>query len=179
MKLSRLIVIFAVLSLAIAAPASAGVDVPIKGTVIGGGGPDPAAPGCPGTPIWRYNSPGTGNVSHLGTVESFLTHCTYPDLSFAYGTITFTAANGDELVIAQEGSCLPILDGSGNFLGYTCEATWTAVDGTGRFSHATGAGTLDIVGDVPGGDTLFGLDGEMRVDIAGSISYDASDRSQR
>jgi len=179
MKSSRLVITIAVLSLALAAPAAAGVDRPIKGTVIGGGGPDVEAPGCPGTPIWRFNSPGTGNVSHLGKVDSFLTHCTYPDLTFGEGTITFTAANGDELVIAQEGSCLPILDESANFLGYTCEATWTAVGGSGRFAHATGSGTLDIVGDVPGGDTLFGLDGEMRVDIAGTIAYDASDRSQR
>ena len=45
---------------------------------------------------------------------------------------------------------MPIVDGA-EFIGYTCEGDWTVVSGTGRFAHATGDGSLHIVGDVPGG----------------------------
>ena len=40
--------------------------------------------------------------------------------------------------------------------------------GPGRFTHATGSGTLDGVGLIPG-DAIF--------NFAGAIAYDASDRS--
>jgi hypothetical protein len=72
---------------------------------------------------------------------------------FRNGTINFTAANGDTLVIAQEGSSEVI----GDFDGYTLTATRTVLGGTGRFAGATGSGTLDGVGDIPGGEVLFRL----------------------
>jgi hypothetical protein len=50
------------------------------------------------------------------------------------GTFTFTAANGDTLVIAQEGII-------GDFDGYTLDAMWTVAGGSGRFAGATGSGT--------------------------------------
>jgi hypothetical protein len=44
--------------------------------------------------------------------------------------------------------------------------------------HATGNGWFDVVGDVPGGDALFGLpDGFDRWEFGGRITYDASDRT--
>lgn len=62
--------------------------------------------------------------------------------------------------------------------GFTGEGTWTAAGGTGRFANATGSGSWETVGDVPGGDALFGLpDGWMRFTFRGTVTYDASDRS--
>lgn len=165
-----------------------GKSVPIHGAVLTEGPPpDEGAPGCAPDPllIWRFSRVGTGQLSHLGTVDIALTHCTYvvPDPSGAFravfrdGTITFTAANGDTLVLAYVGTTEALMDASG-FTGYTGEGTWTAVGGTGRFTHATGSGWFDLVGDVPGGDDLFGLpDGFDRWAFGGRIAYDGSDRS--
>jgi hypothetical protein len=65
--------------------------------------------------------------------------------------------------------------------GFTGEGVWTATDGgTGRFMSATGSGTWEVIGDVPGGETLFGLpDGYMQFDFDGMIAYHASDRAQK
>ena len=113
-------------------------------------------------------------MSHLGRVDYFLTQCTvfdFEDLTatFGNGTITFTAANGDTLVIAQIGSSETLLDDSGAFIGFTVEGTWEAVGGTGRFANATGSGLIDGMGDIPG---------DMTLDFAGKIAYNASDRSK-
>lgn len=151
-----------------------GQSVPIKGTLLGEGAPDVTAPGCPSGVIWRFHGWGTGEMSHLGPVEYAFTHCTYPDFSITPGTFTFVADNGDELVIAYVGTYEVI----GAMEGFTGEGTWTAVGGTGRFLHATGSGSWMTVGDVPGGDALFGLpDGFMTFTFGGRIAYDASDRS--
>ena len=169
------IIVIALMSVtpAMASP-SADHDVPIKGTVMGEHWIDPAAPDCgPGT-SWQFYSSGTGKMSHLGKVDYFLTQCTVfnpEDLSatFSNGTITFTAANGDTLVIAQVGGSEVFVDSDGNFIGFTVDGTWHAVGGTGRFTHATGSGSFDGIADIPG-DVIF--------NFAGDIRYDASDRSE-
>lgn len=165
-----------------------GRPVPVHGAVLTWGPePDVTGPGCVADPslVWRFSRDGTGQLSHLGSVGIALSHCTYvvPDASGAFravfrdGTITFTAANRDTLVLAYTGTTEALM-GPGGFTGYTAEGTWTVVDGTGRFTHATGSGWFDVVGDVPGGDTLFGLpDGFDRWSFGGTIAYDASDRS--
>jgi hypothetical protein len=171
------IVVVALLAMS-ATPALAGGHgqaVPIKGTLLGEGAPDPSAPGCTGTPIWRFHGWGTGEMSHLGPVGYTFTHCTYPDFSITPGTFTLVADNGDELVLAHVG----VYEVIGAMEGFTGEGTWTAVGGTGRFTHATGSGWWATVGDVPGGDALFGLpDGSMQFTFGGRIAYDASDRSR-
>ncbi len=161
--------------------------VPVHGSVLADGPPpDMSAPGCEPGAIWRFSRVGTGEISHLGRSGLTLTHCTYvvPDASgvfravFRQGTMTFTAANRDTLVLDYTGTTVALTDASGEFTGYTAEGTWTAVGGTGRFANATGTGWFDVVGDVPGGDALFGLpDGFDLWTIGGSIAYDASDRS--
>jgi hypothetical protein len=113
-------------------------------------------------------------MSHLGKVDYFLTQCAVfnPEdltVTFGNGTITFTAANGDPLVIAQVGSSEIFVDSDGAFIGFTVDGTWDAVGGTGRFTHATGSGSFDGIADIPG-DAIF--------NFAGEIAYDASDRSK-
>lgn len=175
MKVARIVLLMPLLLLGFAVPASAANEVPIVGTVLGGGAPDFAAPGCTGA-IWRFNGSGTGQMSHLGRVDYTFTHCTYPDNTADLGTFTFEAANGDELVLAYEAAFQIV----GNMEGFTGVGDWTAVGGTGRFMNATGSGTWDVVGDVPGGDALFGLpDGYMQFEFEGMIAYRASDRSQK
>ena len=172
MRTLRAVVAVAVLILAMAAPAAAGHkrghDVPIKGALVGIDAVDPGAPMCPAGTSWRYMSVGTGNVSHLGKVDFVVTHCTVlnPDLtgSFGNGTITFTAPNGDELVIAQWGTFVV----SPDFTVSDIELSWTVVGGTGRFDGATGSGTGTGLSDIPGNTTA--------VDLAGRIAYDASSR---
>lgn len=181
LRVFRIFVVIAVLVLGFATPAAAADEVPIKGTVLGDHWIDPSAPGCePGTADWEFYSSGTGQMSHLGRVEYFLRQCTVfnPEQGTAVssGTIMFTAANNDTLVVAQEMNSQII----GDFAGFTLEATWTVVDGTGRFTHATGSGSMDGVGDIPGGDALFDLpDGAAQLNFVGKIAYDASDRSEK
>lgn len=174
MRVLRIAALTALLLVGFAAPSSAASAVPIKGTVMGGGGPDVTAPGCEGA-IWRFNGYGTGQMSHLGGVEYEFTHCTYPDLTADLGTFEFIAANGDELVMSYEGAFEVV--GAGE--GFTGEGSWTATGGTGRFANASGSGSWEVVGDVPGGDALFGLpDGYMEFTFDGKIAYAASDRSR-
>jgi len=116
-------------------------------------------------------------MSHLGKIHYSLEQAS----SFgpggvinSTGTITLTAANSDELVIAQEATSQIV--GAGE--GFTLEGTWSVVDGSGRFADAAGSGSMDGVGDIPGGEALFGLpDGFAQFDFRGSIAYDASNRS--
>jgi hypothetical protein len=185
-KLTRFGIVCVVLSLVLISPAAAarpGHEVPIKGSVTGAHWIDESAPGCDEGALWRFESSGTGNMSHLGRVDYELTQCTFFDPStggfvFRDGTITFTAANNDTLVINQEGSSGGIVSGE-DLIGFTVDGTWVAGGGTGRFLGATGSGTMDGVGDIPGGDALFGLpDGYARFNFAGDINYNASNRSK-
>jgi hypothetical protein len=120
---------------------------------------------------------GTGQLSHLGRVELSLSQCpamTGPTTGMSSGAATFAAANGDELVIAQEAT----FDVVRAFDGFTLEGTWTVTDGSGRLAHATGSGSIGALGDIPSGNTVFDLPvGATLWDFAGAIAYDASDRS--
>ncbi len=140
---------------------------------------DMSASGCEAGAMWRFNSEGMGKLSHLGKVHWYLTHCTYFDpaqgIVFRDGTITFTAPNGDRLIVAQVGTSGVV----GDMAGFTVDGTWSAVGGTGRFMRATGSGALSGGGDIPGREALFGLtDGEMMLDFDGEVAYAASDRSK-
>ncbi len=154
----------AVLGLALAVPVAA-LDraVPFGGHVAG---PDSygAPTDCPPGASWRYTSLGQGQLLHLGRVTIAVSHCTWDDVAtlsghFGPGTMTFTAANGDQLVLADSGT-------------YTLDlvalkayppGSWVVVSGTGRFAGATGSGTFAGVSDLVAGVS------SMR--YGGSISY--------
>ena len=179
------IVMPVLLLFALGSPAvSAGNDpmnkqVPITGTVVGADTIDFAATDCEldfvpeGWFPYRFTTEGTGNVSHLGKVDFVLDNCSAikPDFTegiIGYGTITFTAANGDVLVIEHEGTTKAT--GPGEF---TATYMWQILgdEGTGRFEGATGKGTSIGLTSVP--------DGTSKITLRGMIAYDASNRSTR
>ena len=73
---------------------------------------------------------------------------------------TFTAANGDQLVLEMKDLACPI---DYSFLIFRGTGNWTVVHGTGRFAGATGSGTV-----VGGGDFVRGV---FEIFLEGEISY--------
>ncbi len=140
---------------------------------------------CPEGAEWQFFSRGTGQMSHLGRSDFDLIQCSRyvdpPVTGLSEGTTTFTAANGDMLVLAHEltfdvyYSVVPVPDG------FEGTGTWSVLEGSGRFSDATGSGTITVLGDVPTDDTpMFDLPpGGTMWSFTGMIAYDASNRSNR
>lgn len=188
-KMSRIIVMATIVLLVAATPVLAAHEVPIKGTVMGEHEvaffhPDcePAEPGF--EVFWRFSTSGYGTMSHLGKVHYDLVQCTaiYPGAPPASsGTTVFTAANGDTLNVTQTMLSEIIEDGvDPDPDGFIGGGNWSITGGTGRFHQASGGGDLSIIGDVPGGDALFGLpDGLAEISFHGGIMYDASHRSAK
>ncbi len=150
--------------------------VPIKGVVTGTHWVDMAPP--PGTcdaGAFNFVSEGTGNLSHLGIVDYVLDNCTTVDpatmTTSIVGTTTFTAANGDVLVIAQEGG--GSFDPTAPPTTVTADYTWTVAEGTGRFDGATGSGTSTTVSTVQADPEVTDMW------LNGTITYNASSRAAR
>ena len=180
MRVFRFFGVVTVLALALATPAVAGSDVPVKGTVIGDHGRVVGDPACPGY-AWSFSSDGVGKMSHLGRIDYDLDQCTNPvdDVFESVGNVTFIAANGDELRITHTmTSRLVFGPEPGPPIGFEMEGDWEADGGTGRFLEATGSGSLEGVADLPDGVDGLGLpDGLLRLDFRGDLAYDASNRS--
>jgi hypothetical protein len=174
--MKRLVAIVAAttICLVLAAPVAADstVAVPIHGSVASLDGMAPPD-SCPAGAGWRYVSTGSGAFSHLGTVKFEISHCSWLDSPtighFGPGTVTLTAANGDRLVLEDQGTFEIVLGASGPLS--LIQLEWTVIGGTGRFAHAVGSGTADPVGDLLAGTTSGSFEGV--------IDYDASDRAGR
>ena len=152
-------------------------EVPIKGALTGTDLREVGHPDCAwlipddwegpeAFPFWKFTTTGTGNVSHLGNVDFTLVNCTSPLADpMSTGTITFEAANGDELVIAHTGYFE---------MGESVTAfyAWDVESGTGRFDGAVGSGETiqELTFNETGTSSEFSL--------SGMIAYDASSRSQ-
>jgi hypothetical protein len=129
-----LLALLALVGLAPAAGASgSGQDVPIKGTVSGQVQFLPATD-CPsGFATTMVDVPGV--TSHLGLMTWSSRHCAPMGDAFGPGTMTWVAANGDELFMAYSGSApfpgpgVDVIEG---------ESHATIVGGTGRFEDAEG-----------------------------------------
>lgn len=194
-KLSRIIGVATLVLMATAGPVLAARHqpdhmVPFKGSVLalenGQIFPTPEAPlDCPAGAEWLFFSRGTGQMSHLGRSDLDLTQCSRylepPFVGQSEGTTTFTAANGDMLVLAHDltfevaFSEFPVPDG------FEGSGTWTVVGGSGRFANATGSGTITVLGDVPTDDTpMYDLPaGATSWTFTGMIAFDASNRSNK
>ncbi len=111
--------------------------------------------------------PRTGQLSHLGRSNLDLIQCSryveFPVAGESKGTTTFTAANGDMLVLAHDLTfdvfiSVVLPDGTPVPDGFEGIGTWTVLEGSGRFANATGSGTITVVGDIPTDDTpMFDL----------------------
>lgn len=109
---------------------------------------------------------GTCQLAHLGraTYVNLQTLVPGPVTTFANAT-TYTAANGDLLQTTAEGTVTPT-DGGTRLI---IAAAETPVGGTGRFASAGGQAALTGV--------VFPASGTGFYELAGTLSYAASDRS--
>jgi hypothetical protein len=163
------------LLLTLAAPAAAqeteSAPVSMEGTLVGAQWPDVTAPACglPGT-AWRFKIVASGELSGLGAVEEYMTHCTIYDPesgeppTYYDAMTTFRTAEGDLLEVVHDIPTTEIFVGDEGPTGFTLVGTWEAVGGTGRFMHAAGTGTVTGAADIPGDITL---------DYTGAITLDA------
>jgi hypothetical protein len=108
------------------------------------------------------NFAGGGPVTHMGDTKQtgtlVLQAPIAPGLFPGSGSVTITAANGDEVSFDYVG-LLDALTGEGF-------GTFTFTGGTGRFAGATGGGTFDALID-----TSLPTNQPMNVALDGTISY--------
>jgi hypothetical protein len=111
---------------------------------------------------------GTGQATHLGRFESYGVAC----LSSSTNFVTWTVANGDTITIEYTSEIGPIGDDGSASIAFEAVAT----TGTGRFANVSFG-----EGDLLAGTVWFALDGSghLEVSLDGTITYDASDRSDR
>lgn len=110
---------------------------------------------------------GKGNASHMGKVTMVATDCPLiipggPPPSFSEGKLTFKAANGDELRAVYQGSLQPVDIPNQVF---SIVGQYNVTGGTGRFSNATGSGSLT------GTITLGPEVSNGRYEASGTLSY--------
>ena len=131
------------------------VQLPFRGTFTGEDrGVLNCPPTCPPTTL-RVTGKDTGEATHLGHFTAIYEDVVYIPATTGTGTLTFTAANGDELFTTYEGGQTEFVPP--NVSTITLVATITG--GTGRFAAATGTFTIIRTGTVDfaaGTGTEFG-----------------------
>ncbi|HEX9453518.1 MAG TPA: hypothetical protein VGA27_04140 [Candidatus Binatia bacterium] len=102
---------------------------------------------------------GTGQATQLGQVTVVSSDCINPmgptAFSFSSNQLVITTANGDQIFAMYNGT-LTTEGGVGVITG-----GYQIVGGTGRYSKATGAGTVQGVEDMSTGKGLVGLTGTL------------------
>ena len=158
MRVSRLVLILALLSIVAATPTSAANERPFKGSWSG----ETISAELTNPPVVSIVAEGEGQLTHLGRYFMTSPHTTDVSTGLTIGEQIFTAANGDTLTAFCEGS--PQFQQNGTVVGgLDCDIT----GGTGRFSGATGSYEFFLVAsplpDRPGFAT--------EATITGTISY--------
>ena len=150
----------AVAALLMSAVTAAQSPVPFKATIAI---TELIQPDATGTCLLAGNISGTGTATQLGKVTLVSRDCINPisptAFSFSSNQVVLTAANGDQIFATYSGS-LTIEGAIGAITG-----GYQIVGGTGRFSQATGAGTVQGVEDVSGAPA------KGQIQLAGTISY--------
>jgi hypothetical protein len=123
-----------------------------------------APSGCPAGAAWRYSATGTGWFLHLGIASVAVTHCTFVDMAtgtgtFGPGTITLTAANGDQVDLVEQGTFRIEMTPDG--LASAFHMTWVVAGGSGRFAGGTGSGTTHGSSLLSTGITTASYQGEI------------------
>jgi hypothetical protein len=111
---------------------------------------------------------GTGISSHLGRgTNQGVAVITGPDGSIPGGldnvnTETYTAANGDTFTLTSQDVAIPVAPGVTHGTGQ-----WKVTGGTGRFSNATGKGTIEGYADFNRGVFSFQFNGTISAPSGG------------
>lgn len=133
----RSVCVVVALAVALAVPAGADSQRPMKGSVEGHD-----EYGSCGEGLIQITSFATGTVTHLGLTEMVSPVCFTPDYTVVGPwRFTLTAANGDEV----HGLVTDFV-----FTDYGFDLFATITGGTGRFHHATGELTFPTVSDGSG-----------------------------
>ncbi|MGD9853851.1 MAG: hypothetical protein AB7U20_02775 [Planctomycetaceae bacterium] len=141
--------------LGLATSASAGKQVPFKGSLEGSFdvSVDPGPP-----PVGTFDGSGEGHATHLGHFTYEFPHMvnfgSVPPMGI--GVYTFTAANGDTLEAEFTGFSTPVEPG---VVFVVEEAVITG--GTGRFTGASGEFTVERLVDQIGRTTIGSFDGTI------------------
>ena len=97
---------------------------------------------CQSAPFLAGATIGSGHASHLGAVTGSGSDCINPTSAYTYafsnGKLSLIAANGDVLQAVYSGSLTP----SATPPIYVINGTYRITGGTGRFSGASGSGTV-------------------------------------
>jgi hypothetical protein len=147
-----------------AGPLYAGRDVPFKGHLVGSlVSRTPLTP-----PLVLDDFELEGNATHLGrfelVIEAVVDFGTLPPTAF--GTYTFVASNGDELVADFTGASSPVVPGT---VLITEHAVIDPDQSTGRFAGATGEFVVQRLADA-----ATGVDGVTIGSFEGTISRPGS-----
>ena len=138
--------------LGLAGPASAGEQLPFKGSFEGDVTVTPLAP-----PFVMVDVEATGNATQLGLFTLDIPHVVNRADRTAVGTYEFTAANGDKVYATFTGIAAPTATPGVLYI----EETATITGGTGRFAGATGSFTSERWYDMIAGTTTGSFDGTI------------------
>jgi hypothetical protein len=105
-------------------------------------------PGC-----ISFEISGTGQATHMGTIECAGPSQVIVPFGQQTGTSTLTGANGDTIVIAFAGTVN--LEGPNPTDPVSFQGEWDVIAGTGRFDGANGSGTYSGTAAGPSGDLLL------------------------
>ena len=138
--------------LGLAGPASAGEQLPFKGSFEGDVTVTPLAP-----PFVMVDVEATGNATQLGLFTLDIPHVVNRATRTAIGTYEFTAANGDTVYAEFTGVATPTAIPGVLYI----EETATITGGTGRFAGATGSFTSERHYDRVAGTTIGSFEGTI------------------
>ena len=132
----------------------AAVDVPFRAVIE----TQPVVSGSCGPGCLLLEIPGAGTATHMGAVTIDGPSEVDVVAGRQTATSTLTAANGDQLTLAIDGTVQ--FTGPGPTDPVTFTGSWEVVSGTGRFDGATGGGTYVGVSEIPVGGS-FTLTGSI------------------
>lgn len=163
-RYSTLLMVVALLVMAIAPAALAGrggSDRPFKAN-LSGEASWVVADTCEGLNYLNVQTQteGVGTATHMGKVMTSWWHCPTDEGTYVHGHVTFTAANGDQLIgyYADDGEDPIVIED---------------FDGTGRFAGASGRIEVftEVVPQFSGGMPDFTVPWPWKAILKGKISY--------
>ncbi len=147
------------------------VNRPFRGALTTGSDGAGLDPACGPPPIFRERQVGVGEATALGRFSVVFTFCVDPSeivddgvlsdgesIPYWDGTGTYTAANGDQLIVDVSGELLPSTDPNFDL---EFHDPFTFIGGTGRFANASGAGMTHSFVDLAANMVIHQLEGTL------------------